>query len=137
MHELRAPEAEQRLSGGGFAGLMAMLRRFGETRWMTAQKRAAYLDAWSQPGALTAMLNWYRAAFRYSTPAPRNERILPPTLILWGVRDKFIGREGALRSADLCDLGELVFYDQATHWLPLEEYPDVNERIVEFARGSR
>ena len=26
---------------------------------------AQYRTAWSQPGALTAMINWYRAAFRH------------------------------------------------------------------------
>jgi hypothetical protein len=37
----------------------------------------AYLGAWSQPGAWTAMVNWYRAMFRYGAPPPRNRRILP------------------------------------------------------------
>jgi pimeloyl-ACP methyl ester carboxylesterase len=93
-----------------------------------------YRSAWSQPGAFRSMVNWYRAAFRCQLPAPRNERILPPTLILWGTQDKFVRQEAALRSADRCDLGELVFYNNATHWLQHEEYRDVNERIIEFAR---
>ena len=94
-----------------------------------------YRSAWSQPGAFRSMVNWYRAALRCRLPPPRNERILPPTLILWGTQDKFVHQEGALRSADRCDLVELVFYNQATHWLQHEEYRDVNERIVAFARG--
>ncbi|HEX5104868.1 MAG TPA: alpha/beta hydrolase [Pirellulaceae bacterium] len=128
------PEALMRR--GNWRGMARGLQSSSREGTFTETELELYRSAWSQRGAFTAMLNWYRAAFRYPPPAPRNERILPPTLILWGVRDKFIGREGALRSADLCDLGELVFYDRATHWLPLEEYPDVNERIIKFVRGA-
>jgi pimeloyl-ACP methyl ester carboxylesterase len=95
-----------------------------------------YRSAWSQPGAFRAMVNWYRAAFWHPPPPPRNERILPPTLILWGKQDKFIREEAALASVDRCDLGELVYYTNATHWLQLEEHPDVNERIIDFASRS-
>src|SRR5436190_3335837 len=92
-----------------------------------------YRRAWSQPGACTAMVNWYRAMFRYGVP-PRNGRILPPTLVLWGVRDKFIRREAAEASIALCDLGKVVFYESATHWLQHEEANEVNQQIIEFAQ---
>jgi pimeloyl-ACP methyl ester carboxylesterase len=92
-----------------------------------------YARAWSQPVAWTAMINWYRAIFRHGAPRPRNRRILPPTLVLWGVQDKFIRREGADASIALCDIGQLVFYETATHWLQHEEHADVNRRIIEFA----
>ena len=63
MHELRAPgDAEQRLSANGYVELLRMVARFGDLAWLTPDKRAAYLEAWSQPGALTGMLNWYRAS---------------------------------------------------------------------------
>jgi pimeloyl-ACP methyl ester carboxylesterase len=91
-----------------------------------------YRNAWSQPGAMTSMLNWYRAMFRYGAPAPRHSRIIPPTLILWGKQDRFIRPEGAEASLALCDDGRLVFYETATHWLQHEEPDDVNRRIVEF-----
>lgn len=92
-----------------------------------------YRSAWSQPGAFRAMVNWYRAMLRYGASAPRNERIIPPTLILWGVQDKFIGREGAERSLQRCDLGRVVYYETATHWLQHEESEEVNRQIVGFA----
>jgi pimeloyl-ACP methyl ester carboxylesterase len=95
-----------------------------------------YRQAWSQPGAYTAMLNWYRAMFRYGVPSPRNMRVIPPTLILWGKQDRFIAPEAANASLALCDNGKLVAYDAATHWLQHEEADDVNRRIVEFLRVS-
>lgn len=94
-----------------------------------------YREAWSQPGAMTSMLNWYRAMFRYGAPAPRNSRILPPTLILWGVHDRFIGAEAADMSWALCDQGRLIKYDAASHWLQHELPDEVNSQILAFARG--
>jgi pimeloyl-ACP methyl ester carboxylesterase len=95
-----------------------------------------YRQAWSQPGAYTAMLNWYRALFRYGALPPRNRRVIPPTLILWGKQDKFICPTGAEASLALCDNGQLVVYETASHWIQHEEPDDVNRRIVEFLRPS-
>ncbi|RZF64077.1 alpha/beta hydrolase [Sphingomonas populi] len=56
------------------------------------RERAAHLDEWSQPGAMTAMLNWYRAAAMMTpagdaTPAPI---VSQPTLVIWGMRDRYL-----------------------------------------------
>ena len=91
-----------------------------------------YRQAWSQPGAFTAMLNWYRAMFRYGAKRPKHRRIKPPTLILWGKRDKFIGLEGAERSLELCNDGRLIVYDDCTHWLHHERPDEVKQRVLEF-----
>ena len=63
-----------------------------------AEKRQ-YIADWSQPGALTAMLNWYRAS-RMIVPPPGITVPLPdlllrafprvkvPTLVVWGMLDR-------------------------------------------------
>ena len=78
IHYLRAPEAEERLSANNFEKLLGMLTRFGPQPWLTPHKRAGYLEAWRQPGALTAMLNWYRA-----TPivVPKEGEAVDPTSV--------------------------------------------------------
>lgn len=45
-----------------------------------------YHEAWSQPGAVTGMLNWYRAAIRSMIflPKPEPKMITVPTLMIWG-----------------------------------------------------
>lgn len=96
----------------------------------------AYRQAWSQPRAMTTMIHWYRAMFRYGAPAPRNRRILPPTLLLWGEQDRFIGLAGAERSLALCDNATAVFYQNATHWLQHEEPAEISRQIVEFVRAG-
>ncbi|WCM25763.1 alpha/beta hydrolase [Sphingomonas sp. QA11] len=64
-----------------------------------AAEKPTYLDQWGQPGAMTAMLNWYRASAIIvpeigedaERPAFLNAPFPPirqPTLVIWGVQDK-------------------------------------------------
>ena len=55
MHYLRDPRAEERLSANSFDKLIGMLSRFGPQPWLTPEKKARYVEAWSPPGALTGM----------------------------------------------------------------------------------
>ena len=74
-------------------------------------ERQAYLDDWGQPGALTAMLNWYRAS-RILVPAPGEGAAMPdwvdhvpkirvPVRVIWGLDDK------ALLPIQLENIGEI------------------------------
>ncbi len=68
------------------------------TAAVAGEDKAAYLDEWSQPGAMTAMLNWYRAS-AIVVPAMDETPARPafldgpfppvtqPTLVVWGVKD--------------------------------------------------
>jgi pimeloyl-ACP methyl ester carboxylesterase len=91
-----------------------------------------YREAWSQPGAVRSMLHWYRAALRSQPKKPPSLRVTVPTLLLWGGKDRFLGRELAESSIALCDDGRLEFFDEATHWIQHEEPERVNGRLVEF-----
>src|SRR5581483_5129340 len=62
-----------------------------------------YRIAWSQPGALTATANWYRAGLRYPPKPVAGSKVKPATLILWGVNDRFLGRELVEPSLALCE----------------------------------
>jgi pimeloyl-ACP methyl ester carboxylesterase len=94
-----------------------------------------YRQAWAQPGALRAMLHWYRAALRSRPQSPGGSRVRGvPTLLLWGAKDRALGREMAQPSIDLCDNGRLEFFEEASHWLQHEEPEEVNRRLLEFLR---
>ncbi len=95
-----------------------------------------YRQAWSQPKAYTSMLNWYRAVVRKSLAPPANPRIRVPTLLIWGAQDRYLRREMAQPSVDLCDDGRLVFIEGATHWVQHEEADQVNKLIDAFLRGD-
>ncbi|WSJ66840.1 alpha/beta hydrolase [Kitasatospora sp. NBC_01302] len=88
----------------------------------------------SEPGALTATLNWYRAP---SGPlAVEAGRITVPTLFLWGSGDLALGRGAAEATGAWVD-GPYRFEELvgASHWLP-EEVPElVIPRLLEHLSG--
>ena len=95
---------------------------------------AHYRAAWSQPGALTAMINWYRAAFRYRSKFT-DSTVHVPTRILWGERDAFLLSEMAHDSLRYCDSAELYTFANASHWLQHEEPARVSELLIDFFRN--
>ena len=92
-----------------------------------------YRVAWSQPGALTAMINWYRALFR-SRAKFSDRTVRVPTRILWGERDAFLLPEMARESLRYCTDAELFTFADASHWLQHEEPARVSESLIEFFR---
>jgi len=141
----RDAKAERVLSENGHARLAAM--RFGglggQASTADAAQRAAYLAAWSQPGALTGSLNWYRATPLYP-PAPgdagaaklrleaQDYVVRVPTLVIWGERDTAL-LPCLLDGMDALvpDL-RVVRVPEASHWI-LDEAPElVNREIRRF-----
>jgi pimeloyl-ACP methyl ester carboxylesterase len=99
----------------------------------SAEDLVQYRFAWSQPGALTAMINWYRALFR--TRAKFSDKtVRVPTRILWGERDDFLLTEMAHESLRYCTSAELFTFANATHWLQHEEPARVSALLIDFFR---
>jgi len=105
----------------------------------TAVRRAAFSEAdlevmaaaLAQPGALSAMIDWYRAAFRYR-PARRARPIEAPTLLLWAEQDVALGRsltQGLERWVP--DL-EIHYIAGCGHWVQNEAPAEVNARLLDF-----
>jgi pimeloyl-ACP methyl ester carboxylesterase len=89
----------------------------------------AYAAQWSQPGALTAMLAWYRA-LALSAPVPMLQIQLPVTVV-WGEQDRFLDRGLADAALALCRNGRLVALPEATHWLHHEEPQRVTRELLQ------
>ena len=123
---------EMILRAGNWRVASSGLRRSGRANAFTDQDIEKYKEAWSQPGAMTAMLNWYRAAARYQPEIADGMRVRTRTLILWGVQDFALSRRMARPSLDYCDDGNLIFFPDATHWVQREEADEVNRRLLEF-----
>jgi len=119
------------LSRGDFR---ALRKGFEDARpgAFTAEDFGRYRRAWSQRGALHGMLNWYRAFLRNPPGPSSGVRIAPPTLILWGERDRYAGRELAQASAALCERAEVVWFGKATHWIQHDEPAAVARLCVSF-----
>lgn len=127
----RLPEAA--LSAFGFAGLRAMMRGSARPDTFRPGDFDRYAAAWERPGALTAMLNYYRALRRRRIPA-EPARIRPPTLVLWGEKDVALERHVARTAVGQCDEGRLVIVKGTTHWLHLEEPGRINAEITGFLK---
>jgi pimeloyl-ACP methyl ester carboxylesterase len=97
------------------------------------QDLAHYRDAWSQPDALTGMINWYRAAFRHR-PQIADRTVHVPTRILWGERDAFLLAAMAQASLRYCTNGELLTFADSSHWLQHEQPARVSELLIDFFR---
>lgn len=128
----RLPEAT--LRAGDWAGAARALTGTGRPGAFTDVDLDLYREAWSQPGAIGAMLGWYRAAVRHPPRLPRDPRVAVPTLMLWGARDVALSRAMARPSIDLCNRGRLVMFEEATHWVQHEEAERVNGLLIDFLR---
>ena len=109
---------------------------------LLAPERDAYLDEWSQPGAMTAMLNWYRASAIVvpgmdetpERPAFLDGPFPPlqmPVLVIWGIGDK------ALLPVQLEGLDRFVpdlkvVQVDAGHFVPWENPGAVNTAIRDW-----
>ena len=104
-------------------GLATMLRASGYPGDVDER-----VGALSQPGALTAALNWYRAID--FTLVSGVGRITVPTLYAWSTGDVALGREGAEATATFVE-GPYRFeiLEGVSHWIP-EEVPDVVTRLL-------
>ena len=94
-----------------------------------------YKKSWGRKGALTTMLNWYRAALlRPSKLAldSKSSRVKLLALLIWGKNDQFAGEAMARESLQYCDNGHLEMFETATHWVQHEEPAQVNTLLSQF-----
>lgn len=127
------------LSRQNYRNMARMLVGSGLKSTFSRRDIEEYKKAWSQPGALSAMINWYRSIVRESLKdlfrkrqPPR--RIHVQTLMMWGMKDIALSHKMAQPSIDLCDDGKLIFFEHATHWVQHDEANEVNKNLIEFLR---
>ena len=129
---------ELALSAGDYRGLIwAMRRGAARPEIFDAADVEAYKDAASKPGALTAALNWYRAAARQGYRgllAGSGLRVPMPTTLVWGDRDPFLGAEMVPGTARFVPDLTVRMVPGAGHWVHQEEPEAVNGHLVDFFR---
>jgi len=147
----RSAQAEGMLSANNYKLLVdAVLGDLLKSGALDDADKEAYLKAWSQPGALTGGLNYYRAN-HVGPPAPAAMEpdiepsdatardpgtmvVKVPTLVIWGEKDT------ALTIRNLEGLGEFVpqltvkRIPEGSHWVIHEKPAEVNREIREFIR---
>jgi len=146
----RSPQAEEILSSNNYAELVRAVLSDGlKQGYFREEDRKIYVEAWSQPGALSGGLNYYRAA-RAGPPSgedgqttskspkdPSSLIVKVPTLVIWGERDQ------ALLTGNLQGLDQYVSnltirrIPDGSHWVIHEKPALVNAYIREFIDRKR
>jgi pimeloyl-ACP methyl ester carboxylesterase len=146
MNLFRSADAEKLLSADNYAYMADILFRWGSQWRLTPEKRQRYIEAWSQPGALTGGLNYYRISplhpatseaeasiIRQIAQAPRQMfAVTIPTLVIWGELDEalLVGNlDGLEQFVDHLTVHRLA---DATHWVVHEKGVQVNSLIRSF-----
>ncbi len=87
----------------------------------------------SQPGALTAMLNWYRAVFRdWSSLQAR--QIDTPTLLIWAEQDIALGKSLTYGLDQWVTHLKIHYISDCGHWVQNEAPDEVNAQLLEFIK---
>jgi pimeloyl-ACP methyl ester carboxylesterase len=93
-----------------------------------------YVASAARPGALTAMINYYRALFRQN-PARALEHIRPiaaPTLVIWGERDPYLGTELADPGKPWVPNVRVERLPDASHWVHVDRPERTNSLMLDF-----
>lgn len=129
------PEKPERsLAADDFASLRAL--------WSSipAEQVQEYVSVFSQPGALTGALNWYRAnavLLEKRREGPKFGPVRHPALLIWGNQDIAVGRTAVERTAQYMKGPYRLAELNAGHWLIQEDPERVHEEILRHLRSNR
>jgi pimeloyl-ACP methyl ester carboxylesterase len=138
---LCSPGTAERLSQNHYSALWSV-RADGKSSDELNQTRAHCEQAWSQPGALQAAINWYRAlhfdaALKIGVHAipdlgTANGHIETPTLVVWGERDGSFPIECLDELPQWVPRLTLRRVPEGGHWLLHEQPERVMPWLTEF-----
>jgi pimeloyl-ACP methyl ester carboxylesterase len=93
----------------------------------------------AQPGALPAMLAYYRAYIRYGVDKDlaraASRKLETPTLMIWGEEDTALGRELTIGTEELVSDLTLRYLPGVSHWVQQEAPEIVNTMIDAWLDG--
>lgn len=88
----------------------------------------------SEPGALTATLNWYRGATNDEFDIPAG-RIKVPTLYLWGREDPYLGQSAAEQTVHHIDAEyRFQIIEGASQWMAMEAPDEVSALLLDHVQ---
>jgi epoxide hydrolase 4 len=117
--------------GEAFRGMAVDKSRFPDEVLAVFRRNAL------EPGAMTAMLNWYRAAGRrFGALAADTRAIETPTLLIWGEEDRALGKETTFGTERYVKDLTVQYLPGVSHWVQ-QEAPEAVNRILEDWLGAR
>ena len=93
-----------------------------------------FQNAAAKPGALTAMINYYRANFKFPSDSTVEDwSILDiPTLMIWGEEDTALGKELTYGTGAYVEHLEIKYIRNCSHWVQQERSELVNQYMRSF-----
>jgi pimeloyl-ACP methyl ester carboxylesterase len=124
----RTPGLAERLllgADGTGSGLSTLLAETG----LDDDDARMYVQALTEPGALTAALNWFRAMDHAAIDGLEPVRV--PTLFVWSTGDSALGRCAAEQSAEYVS-GPYHFevLDDVSHWIPETAPAELSDLLI-------
>lgn len=98
----------------------------------TREDKASYVAAWREPGSLTAMINYYRAAVRDPRGTPRVAKAVCPVLLVWGTGDHVLQTRLIDECAAYAEDLRVRRLDGVSHWVNVDAPEQVNEALLAF-----
>jgi pimeloyl-ACP methyl ester carboxylesterase len=136
----RLPEALLRARGHRAIGEAFRGSAIDKSRFPDEVLRV-YRDNAAAPGALTAMLNYYRAYGRGGGGERQRKRgygiIDTPTLLIWGEEDVALCKEGTFGTEQYVPNLTLRYLPRVSHWVQQEQPEVVNAMLAAFLNGER
>jgi epoxide hydrolase 4 len=127
--------AEWSLRAGRYRAMRRSLQQ-APAATMRPEDLELYVGAWSQPGALTAMLGWYRSAFRREVRllnrAGPQYHVSAPTCVIWGEDDVALERACNDTLARYVPDLTVHYLPETSHWVQMHRPDRVNQLLLEF-----
>ncbi|WP_017653762.1 alpha/beta fold hydrolase [Fortiea contorta] len=92
----------------------------------------AYQEAAAKPGALTAMLNYYRNIFQQGFLHENRGILTVPTLMIWGENDTALGKELTYNTQAYVQDFQIKYIPNCSHWVQQEQPELVNQYMRDF-----
>ena len=144
----RSPLTEGGIAAMGYPAFFdKVLGSNADASMMPDAERQAYIDEWREPGAMTAMLNWYRAS-NIVVPEPGEKAHAPawthlpfphvkmPTLVIWGMKDRALLPVQLSGLAEVVDDLRMVTVPDAGHFVTWERPEAVTSAIRDFISAT-
>ncbi len=132
--EFIKPNSEKKLMDNDFQFLKMVV--FGMVKKKNAISefdKEKYIEAWSQPGAINAGLNYYRATFESLSKTDDWTGIINvPTLVIHGMKDIALTPKILEGLSDYVKDLKIVRVENASHWVMIDEPELVISNIKEF-----
>lgn len=139
----RTPGVEKAIEAMGLETFFDKVIGHADLSNFSGEEKRRYIAEWSQPGALTAMLNWYRASPLVvpppgvTVPLPDillkfSTKIPVPTLVVWGMRDTALLPVQLEKLDDVVDDLRIVRLSGAGHFALWEAPDEVATALGDF-----